>query len=241
MMVPNLSDSCDWIFFDCFNTLIDDFDREGEEHGLGSLPDIAVQHGFFTRRQEFVLKYIEQRSAALVAGAETLFAERLRRTLQAGAPNASQSVEQGLAAMLEVWEDEYHRNLRPTTGVREMLEYWSARKPLGVISNFFLPHYPERYLERFGLRNYVKFVVDSAAFGYKKPHHKIFQRAFELADVSGDQVHRVAFVGDRIDLDITPALELGMRAIHFNRSQDRQNVTATPPGVEGIFALEQLR
>jgi FMN phosphatase YigB (HAD superfamily) len=32
----------DWIFFDCFNTLIDDFDATGDESGLGSL-DLDIE------------------------------------------------------------------------------------------------------------------------------------------------------------------------------------------------------
>jgi hypothetical protein len=37
-----MRDDFDWIFFDCFNTLIDDFDESGDESGLGSLPRLAV-------------------------------------------------------------------------------------------------------------------------------------------------------------------------------------------------------
>lgn len=47
----------DWIFFDCFNTLIDDFDESGDESGLGSLPVLAVQHGFFAAPADFVSAY----------------------------------------------------------------------------------------------------------------------------------------------------------------------------------------
>ena len=32
-----------WIFFDCFNTLLDDFDEAGNESGLGSILDLPVR------------------------------------------------------------------------------------------------------------------------------------------------------------------------------------------------------
>lgn len=42
-----MSHDFDWIFFDCFNTLIDDFDPGGDESGLCSLPELAVTQGYF--------------------------------------------------------------------------------------------------------------------------------------------------------------------------------------------------
>ncbi len=37
----------DWIVFDCFNTLIDDFDQAGDESGLGPMehyPNFPLYH-----------------------------------------------------------------------------------------------------------------------------------------------------------------------------------------------------
>jgi hypothetical protein len=47
----------DWIFFDCFNTLIDDFDQTNDESGLGSLPTLAVELGLFRTREDFLSAY----------------------------------------------------------------------------------------------------------------------------------------------------------------------------------------
>lgn len=41
-----------WIFFDCFNTLLDDFDEAGDESGLGSILDLPVREGRYPAKCE---------------------------------------------------------------------------------------------------------------------------------------------------------------------------------------------
>jgi HAD superfamily hydrolase (TIGR01549 family) len=237
-------DEFDWIFFDCFNTLIDDFDEHGEENGLGSLPQLAVTLGYYSTPDAFVETYVRVRREGNSKGdgGETLFNDRLTRVLLAGdATKSADDTTKALAAMLAVWEREYNQLIRPTPGAAEMLAYWSVRKPIGVVSNFFLPHYPQRFLERFGLLSHFRFVLDSAAFGFRKPHPKIFDQALSLAQLSRLDCSRVLFIGDRLDLDVIPASELGMRVIHFNRSLTRKNVNPAPAGVRTLHQWADFR
>jgi HAD superfamily hydrolase (TIGR01549 family) len=231
----------DWIFFDCFNTLIDDFDAEGDETGLGSLPELAVKLGFFAAPAEFMAAYLVAR-AHRPDGREIHLWERLEATLAAapGEPRPGQTAA-ALARLLARWEEEYQRLIRPTPGVREMLAHWSPRKPAAVVSNFFLPRHPEQYLERFGLRAHFRFVVDSAEFGYRKPDPRIFLHALERAGLSAADAPRVLFVGDRNDLDIVPARELGMQVLHFNRSRSRRRVEPADSDVPAIHDWADFR
>ena len=225
----------DWVFFDCFNTLIDDFDDAGDESGLGSLPALAVAQGFFASPSEFVACYRQQRSALKSAGREMHFDERLRRTLAAGRPTESaEHIAHTVAALLEHWDQEYLRLLRPTPGASAALNRWAPFKKLGVISNFFLPHLPARYLHHFQFAHHFQFVLDSAAFGFKKPHPAIFEQGMKLAGLEPKDASRVLFIGDRLDLDILPAREFGMQVLHFNRAKSRPAVAPTPPGIAVI-------
>jgi len=104
-----------------------------------------------------------------------------------------------------------------------------------VISNFFLPHFPARYFRHFKLDQHFKFVLDSAAFGFKKPHPAIFKEAMRLARLELKDASRVLFIGDRLDSDILPARELGMQVLHFNRTKTRPGVESTPPGIPVIY------
>lgn len=237
-----MADDFDWIFFDCFNTLVDDFDEAGEEHGLCSLPDFAVEQKLFPHRTDFVAAYLSSRTDPCGEGREMVFSERLHRTV-ASSPlrPAGEHVAASVSAMIARWESEYARLLRPTPEVAEMLAHWSPRKPAGVVSNFFLAGEPARYLERFGLRQHFRFVVDSAGFGFRKPHHAIFDEALKRAGLTRDQANRVLYIGDRVDLDVETPRALGMQVIHFHRGKTRANVVSTPPGVRSISSWAEFR
>ena len=237
-----MSADFDWVFFDCFNTLIDDFDEYGDESGLGSLPELVVARGFFPNRETFIACYRQQRNEPAAPGREIHFDERLRRTLTAGRPAESAAhIAISVSALLQHWDQEYLRHLRPTPGAAKALTHWAARKKLGVISNFFLPHYPARYFRHFNLAHHFQFILDSAAFGFKKPHPAIFDEAMNLAGLDRKDAHRVLFIGDRLDLDILPAREFGLQVIHFNRSKVRRNVAPTPAGIQVIHDLGEFR
>lgn len=237
-----MSESFDWIFFDCFNTLIDDFDDAGEEHGLCSLPEFAVSERLFATRQEFVNAYLERRGEAYAQGREMGLVERLRRTVAAGRRKFEPDELSAFVALLVTrWETDYARLIRPTPEVAEMLAHWSPRKPAGVVSNFFLPDEPARFLERFGLRQHFRFVVDSARFGFRKPHPAIFDEALSRAGLTRAQASRVLYIGDRVDLDVETPRALGMQVIHFHRGKTRPKVTPTPPGVRSISSWAEFR
>src|SRR5580698_8647100 len=97
----------EWIFFDCFNTLIDDFDEGGDETGLGSLPLLAVRLGFFAAPGDFVAAYRRAR-AHEPDGREIHLWERLERTLaRAPEPRGPDETAAALARLLARWEQDY--------------------------------------------------------------------------------------------------------------------------------------
>ena len=64
------------------------------------------------------------------------------------------------------------------------------------------------------LRTYVDFVGSSARWGVEKPAQHFFQRVVEEAGVDPNEI---AYVGDRVDNDVNPALAAGMVAVHVRR------------------------
>jgi putative hydrolase of the HAD superfamily len=227
-----------WIFFDCFNTLIDDFDPTGDESGLGTLPELAVELGAAQGREEFLAAY--RRACPVDSGdyAEVLFNNRLTRALEITGrltPDATGGV---LQRLLDHWHAEYEPNLRLTPGAAEMLAHWHGSRRLAVVSNFYLPGYPLRYLERFGIAHYFEFVVDSAACGHRKPGALIFEMALRRAGCSPADV---LFIGDRPDLDIEPAHRQGMETLHLDRRAQRPRALRTPAGVPSVRHWDDFR
>ena len=79
---------------------------------------------------------------------------------------------------------------------------------LGVIANQSLG--TEERLRGWGLMKYISVVAASAEMGIAKPDKRIFLRALEMA---GCTAENAVMIGDRLDNDIYPAMEMGMRTV----------------------------
>jgi len=81
---------------------------------------------------------------------------------------------------------------------------------LGIVSNTFLNRASlERHLRLLGLQDFFPVQLYSYEFHVRKPSTEFFRIA---VDKIGAPAGSILFVGDRIDNDIQPALETGMRA-----------------------------
>ena len=64
------------------------------------------------------------------------------------------------------------------------------------------------------LRPHVDFVGSSGGWGIEKPSETFFERIAAVAEVEPVEI---AYVGDRVDNDVEPALAAGMTAVHVRR------------------------
>ena len=233
----------DWIFFDCFNTLIDDFDQTGDESGLGPIEHLPVEAGIYPAAEVFRQDYIQWRQQRWsTQWREVTLPERFREILRSRSPKLSgQDVDKVVAGMLQSFELEYPKTLRLPQGVAEMLDAWGGKVLMGVVSNFPLSHWPEQLLGQFGLRRHFDFVLDSAACGWKKPGPEIYQAACRLADIPESAISRVLFIGDHLRNDVFMPMQLGMQALYFDRSHDRPNSAEAPEYVSAITHWSQFR
>ena len=79
-------------------------------------------------------------------------------------------------------------------------------------------------------------VTSSDGVGVRKPDPAFFERLVELAGVDASEI---AYVGDRVDNDILPALALGLVAVHCRRGPWGR-LSPTPEGAIGIDSLAEL-
>jgi FMN phosphatase YigB (HAD superfamily) len=82
----------------------------------------------------------------------------------------------------------------------------------------------------------VDAVTSSVGLGVTKPDVAFFERLVELA---GAKPTEVAYVGDRVDNDVLPALGAGLVAVHV-RKGPWGVLQPTPPGVTAIGSLAEL-
>ena len=221
-----------WIFFDCFNTLLDDFDETGDESGLSSILDLPVREGYFATTRDFVNAYSRWRQNRLTGSdsREVLLSDRLKDVVAASEKTGGKPVPRLVREMIEEFERSYPKQVRPTPGVEPMLAAWRGSVRMGVVSNFYLSGWPERLLADHGMLQHFEFVIDSAAIGFRKPGAEIYREALRQAGLTDDRAGDVLFIGDNLRNDVLGPRSLGMSAIYFDRSLDR------PMAVRGEWA-----
>ena len=118
--------------------------------------------------------------------------------------------------------------------VNYLIPLLSKKYSLGIISNNSSGS--ANLLHKHDLDKHFKIVCLAEDIGFKKPHYKIFQKA--LLD-SNSNVDNCIMVGDRLDIDILPANELGMKTIRTMDSlykiQEPVNKKETP-----LFTINSL-
>ena len=99
---------------------------------------------------------------------------------------------------------------------------------LGAAGNMYAHH------ENF-LRPHLDFVGSSERWGVEKPAAGFFARVVEEAGVPAEEI---AYVGDRVDNDVVPAVAAGMTAVRIRRGAHAD--VESPPGVPTISSLAEL-
>lgn len=105
---------------------------------------------------------------------------------------------------------------RPFPSADFVLQQLSRHYGIGIIANQS-PGTEER-LESYGLRKYVDVLACSAEEGVSKPDPELYAVALKQA---GCEPEEAVMIGDRIDNDIIPARNLGMRTIRIMQGYGR--------------------
>lgn len=103
------------------------------------------------------------------------------------------------------WDPAYEKLYPDTIGCLENLQ---SKYHLGILANQ-LPGLENR-LQAWGIKKYFDCIISSAEIGIAKPDPLIFQTALMQAKCKPCEA---IMVGDRIDNDILPAKQIGMKTI----------------------------
>lgn len=117
--------------------------------------------------------------------------------------------------------------LIPYSDTKETLEALSRNYDLGIIAN--QSRSANNRLNEYDIFKYFKFVISSCDVGFEKPDRRIFKLAL---DKFGKLYKNIWMIGDRIDNDIIPTKELGLKTIRiikgFHRLQEPKSMSETP-------------
>lgn len=159
------------------------------------------------------------------------YAAAWREVVDEFSPNAYSAVIWKLAAGDEeiapsVWREVARRShgrgsFQLRDGIPELLEELTARGlKLGLAAN--QPAEVIGRLEAHGIAKYFASTAVSGTHGFHKPDVRLFLHACEALGVAPEEC---IMVGDRIDCDIVPARQLGMRTV---RLRTGRHVTQEP-------------
>ncbi len=225
------------ILFDLFDTLVR-FDRE-------RMPEIEI-NGKVVRSSAGLLHAILQREAPEVAlercyealGESWREAERLRaidhREVPAAARFAHFFQTLGLdeaalptgfgRALIDAHRTALGHAAEFPAHHGPLLRRLAERYKLAVVSNFDYTPTALDILERAGVVELFQTIVVSDEVGWRKPRRDIFDAALERLGVRPEES---LFVGDRADMDVLGAQQIGMDAAWINRDGE-----PLPPGVK---------
>lgn len=136
-----------------------------------------------------------------------------------------------------LWYEPLSKIATIESGIKDTL---SALKKLGlklgIVSNTFVSGESlEKHLEQVGILDFFTVRVYSYEFDFRKPDLRIFKIAAERI---GEAAENILFVGDRIDNDIKPALQLGMTTVL--KTTYSNNGKPLPNGAMRISHLSEL-
>ena len=114
-------------------------------------------------------------------------------------------VARQLGVELPKWKSQYEGLY---TDTKDCLKKLSRIYKIGVIANQSLG--TSNRLENLGIRKYIDLVIASAEEGVSKPDRRIFEIALERSSCKPENA---VMIGDRIDNDIVPAKQMGMKTI----------------------------
>lgn len=118
---------------------------------------------------------------------------------------------------LEFWKACAH--FVPEPHIIQALDFLKAAGiKTGIVSNSaFSGKVLEWELDKHKLLPYFDFIMSSADYGIRKPHPMLFSTAVHLMNETFEDVW---FIGDKLEYDITGALNVGLFAIWYNKNHE---------------------
>jgi len=110
-----------------------------------------------------------------------------------------------------------------------LLRRLAERYRLAVVSNFDYTPTALDILERAGVTDLFGTIVVSDEVGWRKPRRDIFDAALSRLGVRAEES---LFVGDRADMDVLGAQQIGMDAAWINRDREKLPAGVAPPTYE---------
>lgn len=135
-------------------------------------------------------------------------------------------------SVLQYWEQQY-KETYAIEGAHELLNsLHDSGHSIHIVSNLWYPFY-KKFKELFNeQRGFIKTETLSFLCGIKKPDMRFYERAFTTSMANPDES---IMIGDSLDNDIEPCVDLGMKCYWFKSRQ-----TADIFSHKNVISIEKL-
>jgi len=171
-----------------------------------------------TTHQLHLVRDQEQREIT----SEHRFQKILERLDLHQAPNTSGL----LSRMLSTHTEQIIQMMEFPESHRLLLEACHERYRIGMISNFDHATTVYGVLDRQGVRDLFEEILISAEVGWRKPRREIFQATLDRMQIDPADA---LFIGDRQEIDVVGAKQIGMAAVWLNPEDQPVRHDLLPP------------
>lgn len=206
------------IMFDLFGTLIEkqQYDYNKALHWLA---DVYFERRFAELQKLSAIFKENYKKKRMISYCETSFLEQLKffeDQLRLSISNDYHSVELHFMQLF--------RQERLVEGALELLQFlYEHQYRIYIFSNsLFSGNSLKRYLNSFGIDQYIEKVYSSADIGFRKPSSNAFR--YVISDIGINQPEKVYYIGDSYDKDYLGARALGLKPILVNHQTNVQEL-----------------
>lgn len=226
------------VIFDINSTLIDIQTDEGRDDIYRSISHFLTYQGISLHRGEVRDCYFRimesQRKEAAEEYPEFDAVAIFRELIENNASDYTRSLspaklEQMPLLLAEMYRGISCNRLQLYPGVKETLDMLKQRYMLAAISDA-QSAYANAELQAVGLPDYLKPVIVSGDYGYRKPDKRLFQKALDELTLGSDEV---VYVGNDMFRDIFGAQQLKIKTVLFSQNQVEKQI----PGVQADYII----
>lgn len=226
------------IIFDVNGTLIDIQTDEGREDIYRAISHFLTYQGISLHRGEVRDLYFQimerQRKESNEAYPEFDAVAIFREIIESNAGDFTRSLPDAKLKQMPLFLAELYRGisrnkLRLYPEVKDVLEGLRLRYRLAAISDA-QSAYAVPELQAVGLLDYLKPIIVSGDYGYRKPDKRLFQKVLDELDMGA---RHVLFVGNDMHRDIFGARQMGIKTVFFSSNQGEKEMS----GVQADYVI----
>ncbi len=146
---------------------------------------------------------------------------------------SDEQIAKAMSPLNSILPDSFQIPLTPNA--KEILEYFKPICPMAIVTSGHPPYQMDK-LKKAGIEPSIFSMIAIPEDSVKKPHYEALQKKFNIPS------KEIWVCGDRMEMDLRPAFELGMNTIHmrWGRGKDLQTEEWVNHSINNLSTLKEI-